>query len=274
MTIAIVAKSSRHKCFVSISDRMISFDDQVPAIDNAVFKDLPIRFPNWNMVFAANNPDFVGPIWQAAVASLAATSYQPSLAQVEDAVCNAYSEVVQKYVTRQYLTKFGFKTIDEFRKAGASQLGRRFFGSLTRKIDGFEAGVQLLVYGFDHTAQKSPHMFKVDSPGNVVNLDHLGSYAIGSGTNMAIASLNLRPLDNLSAGGLAYRLCEAKFSAETASGVGRTTTGFFMNMNGYSTPITLGTIEKFRSYWEKWRIEPPPKEISDQIIEIPDLPSD
>jgi hypothetical protein len=167
MTIAIVAKSIRHKCFVSISDRMISFEDEVPAIDNAVFKDLPIRFPNWNMVFAANNPDFVGPIWQAAVASLAKTSYQPSLTQVEDAVCNAYTDVLHKYVTRQYLTKFGFKTIDEFRKAGASQLGRRFFGSVTRKIDGFDAGVEFLVYGFDHAAHKNAHMFKVGSPGNV-----------------------------------------------------------------------------------------------------------
>jgi hypothetical protein len=270
MTIAIVAKSIRHKCFVSISDRMISFEDQVPAIDNAVFKDLPIRFPNWNMVFAANNTDFVGPIWQAAVASLANKSYQPSLAQVEDAVCNAYANVVRKYVTRQFLTKFGLKTIDEFRKAGPSQLGRRLFGSLIRKIDGFNPGVEFLVYGFDHTAGKSPHMFIVSNPGNATNLDHLRFYAIGSGTNMAIASLNLRPLDNLSAGGLAYRLCEAKFSAETASGVGRTTTGFFINMNGHSSPITLGTIDKFRNYWEKWRAEPPPHEISDQIVEIPD----
>jgi hypothetical protein len=83
-------------------------------------------------------------------------------------------------------------------------------------------------------------MFKVSSPGNVTNLDHLGYYAIGSGTKMALASLNLRPLDNLSAGGLAYRLCEAKFSTETAAGAA--TTGFFMNMHGYSSPMTLAWL--------------------------------
>jgi hypothetical protein len=273
MTIAIVAKSIKHKCFISVSDRMVFFDDQVPAIDNAVIKDLQIRIPNWNMVFSGNT-EFVLPIWQGAVSSLASATYQPSLMQVEEAVCSSYSEVLQKHVTRQYLTKFGFRTIHDFRNAGASQLGRRFYGSLTRKIDRFNADVDFIVYGFDHTANKSPHMFKVTNPGNAINLDHLKSYAIGSGTHMAIASLNLRPLDNLSAGALAYRLCEAKFSAETATGVGKTTTGFFMNMHGYSSPITPGTIDKFRDYWKKWKMEPPPAEVIDSIVELPDGPDD
>ena len=33
----------------------------------------------------------------------------PVLAQVEEAVCSAYADVVQKYVTREYLSKFGLR---------------------------------------------------------------------------------------------------------------------------------------------------------------------
>src|SRR5258708_14728652 len=116
MTIAIVAKSMKHGCFVSISDRMISFDDDAQAIDNGVFKDLPLRIPNWNVVFAASSPDFILPIWQRAINSLVHSSFQPSLAQVQHAICAAYTEVLHEYVTREYLTKFGFKSIDEFCK--------------------------------------------------------------------------------------------------------------------------------------------------------------
>jgi hypothetical protein len=272
MTIAIVAKSVKNRCFISITDRMMSFDGEAPAIDNAVFKDIPIRFNNWNAVFSAHNNDLVTPIWQGAVAHLASTTYQPTLEEVQDAFCRSYTSVLHQYVTREYLSKFGIKNVDDFRQAGASQLGSKLFWSLPRKVDTFNAGVDFLVYGFDHTSNKSPHMFIVKSPGNVINLDHLGYYAIGSGARMAMASLNLRPVQHLSAGGLVYGLCEAKFSAETADGVGTSTTGFIMNMNGHSSPITSATINKFRCYWDKWRLEPPPEEICAQIKEIPDLP--
>jgi hypothetical protein len=89
-----------------------------------------------------------------------------------------------------------------------------------------------------------------------------------------MASLNLRPIYHLSAGALAYRLCEAKFSAEAAGGVGASTTGFIMNKMGQSNVLFLRTIDKFRDYWEKWKMEPPPPEIIESIMQSPDMPDE
>lgn len=88
---------------------------------------------------------------------------------------------------------------------------------------------------------------------------------------MAMASLNLRPINHLSDAGLSYRACEAKFSAETAGGVGRSTTGYLINRDGISSPIMPSTLDKFRGVWEKWRMQHPPQEALSLILERPEV---
>jgi hypothetical protein len=139
----------------------VFLDDVVPAIDNAIYKDQTIRIPNWKTVFSANDMSFVLPILQQAVNLLASATYQPTVAQVKTAMCQAYSQVFRETVTRGFLSTFGFNSIDEFRNSGASQLDRQFFWSLARRIDRFDIGVQFLVYGFDYTDHRAPHMLRL-----------------------------------------------------------------------------------------------------------------
>ena len=61
VTIGIVAKSAGHECIVSVSDRQISWDDEIPSIDNAILKDWVVS-PHWGAVFAANDACFARPI--------------------------------------------------------------------------------------------------------------------------------------------------------------------------------------------------------------------
>jgi hypothetical protein len=215
---------------------------------------------------------YVIPILREATQSLVSKGLtQPSASDVEAAMCEAYSRILRSHVAREYLTKFGFDSVDDFKIAGISRLGRRLFWSLSRKIDRASLGVDLLVYGFDYTNNRRPNIFHITNPGNAIELNHLSAFAIGSGTRMAMASLHLRPLDistvpNASA--LIYRLCEAKFSAETASGVGKATSGYWMTNDGHSSPILEITLNKYRNIWEAWRRLPPPEEALNLMIEF------
>jgi len=255
---------------------MLSFDDQVPALDNAVSKDILFRVPNWAVAYAADDTSHVIPILREATNILLRKELtQPSASDVEAAMCDAYSRILSGHVAREYLTKFGLGSVDDFKIAGASALGRRLFWSLSRKIDKTSLGVDLLVYGFDYTNNRRPNLFHITNPGNSSELNHLSAFAVGAGTRMAMASLHLRPLDISTVPNgstLVYRLCEAKFSSETASSVGKATSGYWMTNDGHSGPILEMTLNKYRNIWETWRRQPPPEEALNLMTEFHSRP--
>ena len=267
MTVAIAARSADHKYIFTVSDRTLSFGGDAPAVDNAILKDL-IICSGWGALFTADDTSFAIPILRQAGLLLATKNQPGTLTNVSNAMCEAYSLVLEDYITRNFLRKFGFRSVAEFRTTAQSQLGRKLSWSLARKIDGASLNTAFLVYGFD-SERKSTHHFEVVNPGYATSLDHIGYYAIGSGCRMAMNSLHLRPPHNLTNAGLIYRLCEAKFSAETADGVGQTTTVFMVGRGDpAATFLSRGTINKFREAWERWRIEPPSDEVLKLIQEI------
>jgi hypothetical protein len=82
-------------------------------------------------------------------------------------------------------------------------------------------------------------------------------------------SLHLRPLHNLADEALVYRLVEAKFSAETADGVGPDTTVFTIGRDDPAASyFTRKTIDEFRKAWEKWKAEPPSEDVLKLIAKI------
>jgi hypothetical protein len=125
-----------------------------------------------------------------------------------------------------------------------------------------------LVYGFDKKG--SSHIFVVANPGFSTDHDLLGYAVIGSGTYMATASLRRKrmPYDRAS---VAYRLLEAKFSAETASGVGASTTCFTMTRHKEkitTKSIGYGSIDKLKGIWKSVLEQPEPKEALDIISKL------
>ena len=114
-------------------------------------------------------------------------------------------------------------------------------------------GVQFLVFGLDN--QGSPHIFGVDNPGIITPHDLTGYAVIGSGYWMAMGALAARSLFDLPMEELVYRLCDAKFTSETAHGVGRETTLMVLYRNGLESGTDPGLVDRLRTDWELKRKE-------------------
>jgi hypothetical protein len=181
---------------------------------------------------------------------------------VQDAVLTAYMGLFESEFTSRYLCRYNLASITAFRSVGLSQFGSERFETICNEIDKFDLGMTLLCYGYDTT--KSPHIFEVSNPGKITDHDLLQYAVIGSGWYMATASLRRKPLPpDLEL--TIYRLLEAKFSAETAPGVGKSTSLLTMNADGKDGSIGSGSIEKIRAIWEASLSAPEPKEAIDLI---------
>lgn len=253
---------------MSVTDRQISWDDRIPAVDNAVLKDWVVS-PHWGAIFAANDACFARPILRRTGELLVERGGNEGAADVQRAFCDAFDEIRTQHVVREYLRKFGISSVEQLRQEGPSKLGSKLFWSLARKIDNETLGdTSLLVYGYDPQQKMSAHIFEVTNPGNAFDLNHFQYYAIGSGATIATGVLNMRPLGILTPAQLIYRVCEAKFFAESASGVGRSTTVFIQNRNEPTTFLSEPTIGRLRELWERSRVEPPPEEVNKLITEV------
>jgi hypothetical protein len=271
MTIGIAAKAADHSCIVTVSDRRLSFDDQVPSLDSAMHKDWFVG-RHWGALFATNETSFALPIIQRANQLLMDRGLKDGVDDVRRAMCDAYAETRNEYIVRQFLQQFGIANVDQFKKEGPSTLGRKLFWSLARKIQNESFGdTTFLVYGYDENTKNTAHLFEVRNPGTPFALDQMQYFAIGSSATIAMASLNLRPVAHLNAAQLIYRVLEAKFAAEASSASGKSTSVIIANRGEPTTFLSFATIEKFRKLWENERIQPPPAEVNKLISDTTEV---
>jgi hypothetical protein len=272
VTIGIAARTADQQHIYTVSDRRLSFGPDVSAADNALLKD-HIICKGWGTLFAANDTSFALPIIHHAAYIIHERKLIATETNVRHAMCEAYAVVLEDYVARVILRKFGFKSLDDFRNSQA-QLGRNFSRTIARRIDRAHLfNTEFLVYGFD-AERKTTHLFHVEHPGLASSLDHMGYYAIGAGAKVAMNFLHLRTFAGLTDEGLLYRLVEAKFAAETAdTGVGRDTTvitvGKGESVGGF---FSRRTINEFRRAYETWLHQPPDPEVL-KLIQRIDIPS-
>ena len=181
-----------------------------------------------------------------------------TLELVTDAFRKAWWAYAERSVVDRYLRRLGVESIDEFRRVGLQQFGEAEFARLLDKIEAFDPEVSFLVYGFDQDVAHRAHIFEVGTPGPAQDLitshDTQGFGVIGSGSSIALGVLTHRAIGSLhDADATAYALCEAKFAAESAMGVGRTTTLMAFSKNGEMVQFTPGEIEKLRGIWEEMK---------------------
>jgi hypothetical protein len=263
VTIAIAAISMDGR-IVTVSDRMISYDDIIQAEDDGVLKAQQLA-PGWGTMFAGSDARLFIPVWNAItdrITSIAVDTEpgrvpQYTEAQISEAVAKGYQDLFAKEFATRYLTKWGFNSVEEFRKDGFSQLGKDVFGDLSIELSRFDLGLQLICHG--HDTKGNPRIFEVENPGRIHDCDLFGYAVIGSGYWMASASLRRKPLER-SMDSLTYRLLDAKFSAETASGVGRTTSVLAFNSKNEFSAMPRSEIESLRKIWEDERKKPEPNE--------------
>jgi 20S proteasome alpha/beta subunit len=240
---------------------MLSSGSAVQATDNATLKSRKIA-KRWALMFAADDANLFLPIVKSCWGFMEARGEDHDLHTVQDAVVTAYSSMFDAEFTSRYLARYSISSITAFRGIGLAQFGQERFDRVCDEIDRFDLGITLLCYGYD--TKKIPHIFEVSNPGKITEHDLLGYAVIGSGWYMATASLRRRTLPpDLEM--MIYRLLEAKFSAETALGVGKSTSLLTMNSDGKDGAIGSGSIEKIREVWERTLKEPEPQDAIDII---------
>lgn len=205
---------------VMASDQMISMGGYTGG-DKVALKLDPLYY-HWFSQFAANNVSAVLPIYEY-VKQDGRESNTPrdSITDIAGMCKRAYKAARMERIQDEILAEYGI-TWKEFKEHGSTRLDQRDFQVLTERIRGFDLEVEMLLGGFDK--QNAPHIFTVGNPGTVSYYDKLGFWAIGTGQPNALASLfasGYKPLMSLEES-IAHVL-SAKFSAESAQGVGKST---------------------------------------------------
>jgi Proteasome subunit len=261
--IAAVTRNGMGGDIVAVSDKMISAtDDSVQATETLKSRQISKA---WAMMFAGEGHLFL-PIVRMVKDRLDQGGEEDhDLHTVCDAVTAVYAGLFDAEYTARYLVRYNIPSITAFRTSGLAQFGKEKFERICAGIDEFDLGIQLLVYGYDKKG--SPHIFEVANPGFLTDHDLLGYAVIGTGAYMATASLRRKkmPYDRAS---VVYRLLEAKFSAETASGVGASTTCFTMIRRGNAIKtksIGYGSVDKLKGIWKSILAQPEPQEALDII---------
>jgi hypothetical protein len=242
-----IAASAELGGVVAVSDLMISFDDQIPAPDARLYKQNHLC-NGWMILFSTDRITRVAPIIQRVRQRLPGDGPQNG-STVRDTVCEAYRDAVNEEATRRYLWPLGIHSLDEFRDKGLTQLGSRTFANIRRKIERCNLRIHFLVIGHGPDSDR-PQIYEIENPGIYHDHQYTGYWAIGSGTAMALASITSRPMNCYHVDDVVFRVCEAKFACETATGVGKSTTVTVLEPNGDLLFLSDETIAKIKDIWK------------------------
>jgi hypothetical protein len=251
MTVCVVSKCSREKCIVAVTDKMLSMS----AMSG---DDLAVKFSalgsKWIAMFAGDDISPVVPIFKEVRAVLAPASCEET---VEDVVV-AFRAAIRKEKTTKseakVLSRFDIDML-EFRREGLANLGPELFTRLAYEIAEISLDITFLVFGFEGTTEPVAHIFTINGTGDVSYFDLSGFWAIGSGQTSALGTMfGIR-------NGIVYQtlpdvlyLCaKAKFSAESAIGVGKETTAIVLQSNGDRYLIHAPEMAKLKAVWESTR---------------------
>lgn len=251
MTVCIAGMADVGKSLVLSCDSMISTGDF--SGDHVAFKLYPLAAPTgtWSAMMCGDDIAHIWPVIQAANDRLVEIKADSLTSEaVGRAFANAYQYVRRAHAQDQVLSHFDV-TIEQFRSNGPSIFGdsyREVAGDLTR----IDLGCQFLLAGFDRDGDG--HILEIDNPGIVRNHDPVGFWAIGSGAQSALGILFFHSVrGDLPLSRVLYHICEAKFMAESAIGVGRHTTVRVLTHDSKEwdhSELTEDLIDNIRRVWE------------------------
>jgi len=133
---------------------------------------------------------------------------------------NAYREERKHIIETEILAEYDLESYAEYQALKGSD--QRLHEALTEKIRKAEEDWNLLFFGFDGADR--PHIFVITEYGKIQYCDAEGFAAIGSGAWIAYAALSRLGFNRtLPRGEALYGMLAAKFSAESADGVGEET---------------------------------------------------
>lgn len=247
MTVCIAAISQDN--VILASDKMISMG--FTSVDDVADK-CEVLSHRWHGMMAGDDVSPLIPILEKIHRAPASTG--DTLAGIAGLVSTAFQEqrdqMAEESILRPLL--LDRKT---FLERGREVLYESEHDLILERLKHFNLDCQLLVAGFDDDQlserPRTPHIFTVTSPGKCTYYDKLGFWTIGSGQNSALSSLfasRYKVSDDLPA--CIYNVIAAKFTAETAPGVGKET--FVTILGDRGRKISFLSGEKIDSYKTKW----------------------
>lgn len=257
VTIAIVA-ITYDEHVVAVSDRMISFDDVFQANDAAALKTIQIA-DNWHAA-CAGDPGAFRVVLRKLTRRLKGVDVDEL--EVRKFAAECYAEALREDFAGRNLVQLGYQTVEEFRQSGRGDLGDALFNKMMVDLQSANLALEMIVFGVDPDKPHSARLFEVVNPGRIVERV-TGYTAVGSGYYMAMSALNRKPLEPRDLDDVIYRLLDAKFSAETASGVGKSTTVIWVRPDGTVRRIDTEEVDRVRKIWDEVMKQPdPPDAIS------------
>jgi hypothetical protein len=263
MTVCIVSRCTsgekRTAYFVNVCDSMITLPDM--SADALAVKSFSIG-ENWLSVFSANDMSAVNAVANVAKQEGGLLKFP----QVVGLFQSAFRAELLAKAEASILAPLSI-SMAEFRKDGLANFGPEIFSRLFYQIEQLSLDATFLVHGFD---EEVPHVFSIQGRGEVSYYDQPGFWAIGSGQTIALGSLfSCAPSPvYFELGDLLYLLCRAKFSAESAPGVGRSTNAVILRSDGERFFVFNTELERLRKKWEATRQEAVPKQVSELANEI------
>jgi hypothetical protein len=260
MTVCIGYISPKHHAIISVTDTMLS--DDVSSSDLAAVKLYTlVKSGAWLCMYAGLPTEF----WEL-LQHLGRFKEPQTLKAAIRAAEHAYVDLTTHLIERAILAPFGL-TLGKFVKDGAATFGETYFRELSEQCRVVVPETDILVTGF--SSDGAPHIFETNRKRVCTIYDQLGFWAIGAGAWAALGSLyshgeEMRRYDHLNK--IVYRLCEAKFIAETARSVGSGMTLVNVsNFDGSGFQLFIAEKDPIRAAWTKQRDSPIPAEALEEI---------
>ncbi len=222
MTICISAMcepTRDERYIVTACDKMVSMSGYFSG-DDVVRKIDPVAY-GWTSMIAGNDVSPAIPILDKVEEYTDENPDPETLSSMTKHFKLAYKGHRLEVIEDEILGPSGF-TWDTFRRDAKAQLTDQAYARMLDQIRAYELDLSFIVSGFD--AAGHPHIFTVSNPGKCDYYDKLGFWAIGSGQHQAIASMFANQYSKHgSLERCVAKVLAAKLTAETASGVGKTT---------------------------------------------------
>lgn len=253
VSVCIATMAENRNAFVVATDQMATIGDV--STDHAFVKvDIlaqpAMLVPFWAILWAGNDISVVPPIVRYARSRLGGLTPRPPLTadEVATTLAEAYQIELRKRINAEILSPFGVD-VASYPGRGEEIFGDHF-PAIIQRIGDYVLDCDLLVCGFDNA--RDPVMFTVARKGMVQFWDKLGFGVIGSGSQMALSSFVMRGHNREGSLEQAiYNVCEAKFWAEKAPGVGKHTTVLVIDQQQFLKPVPVEVVARIRGEWER-----------------------
>jgi hypothetical protein len=199
------------------------------------------------MMYAGNDISHIIPIHQEARSELEGKT-DLSLREVAGILRRAYRNQLAVVAEDFILSPLGID-LKKFLGEGNQLFPKETFEDMRRAIQQVTLQCDLLVFGFDR--ERNPHIFVVSDHGTSYS-DVPGFAAIGTGSYSALSTLYFHAFKTrMTIPHALYHACEAKFTSESAQGVGHSTWVLVLEADGSVRALIEPQIDEIRDLWDR-----------------------